>query len=109
MSAARSAGDQPEEAVAADRQLIAVSELAPFHGLAVDANAVEAAVVEDTKRLLVFPDDQRVAPRDARVIEADVGYRAAAEPVPALLQRERDHLVVVLHHQVAARIQGLAQ
>src|SRR4028118_2017473 len=104
MSAARSAGDQPEEAIAADRELVAISQLAPFDELAVDVDAVEAAVVEYAQGLVVLPDHQRMATGDARVVEAHVGHGAAAKPVPALLQREDAHLAVVLHGQVAARV-----
>ena len=54
---------------------------------AVVPGAVAAAVVEQ-ERLAVLVDDQRVAARDRRVVDLDVGAQAAPEPRDA--GRERD-------------------
>src|SRR5918996_2322596 len=76
------------EVVAADRQLVAVQEPSPVDRLAIDEQAVEAAVVEHPQRLFGLPDDQAVAPRDGWVVEAGVGRDAASDPRPATLQAE---------------------
>lgn len=91
------------EAVAADRQLVAVAQLAPLDQIGVDEDAVEAAVVEDAQRLARFGDDQGVAAGDAGVIEADIGGDAAADPRPAALDLEVEDLAFpVSADQVAA-------
>ena len=54
--------------------------------------------------------DQRVPPRDGGVVEADVRREAAAEPRPALLQRDdADAVAVVVGEVVAARDERLAR
>ena len=81
------------QVVAADHDLVAVGERAPLDPLAVDEHAVEAAVVEHAQAVRLA-DDQRVAARHGRVVEADVGGQAAADPRPLALQRERDDVAV---------------
>ena len=80
--------------MAADHDLVAVRQRAPFHPLAVDEHAVEAAVVEHAQAV-GLAHDQRVPARDGRVVEADVGGQAAADPSPLALEREGDDVVVV--------------
>src|SRR5688572_13746951 len=79
---------QREDVEAADRQLVAVAQLLPLDPLAVDEDAVEAAVVEHAQPPAGLRDDQRVAPRDARVVEAQVGGDAAPDARPAALDPE---------------------
>ena len=72
------------QVVAADHDLVAVGQRAPLHALAVDEHAVEAAIVEHAQPV-GLADDQRVAAGDGRVVEADVGGQAAADPGPLAL------------------------
>lgn len=96
-------GFESEEAEAADRQLIAIGKSAPFDDLAIEEDAVEAAVVEDTQRVGLLGDDQGVAARDAGVLETDIGADAASNPGPALGDREYlDLAVVIAQSDVAA-------
>ena len=97
------AGLEQVEVVAPDRELVAVAQGAPLDEFAVEDDAVEAAVVEDAQVLALLPDDQGVAAGDGRVVEADVGHGAAADPSPAQLEPERLDRVVA-EHQVAARL-----
>ena len=59
------------QAVAPDDDLVAVGEHARLDALAVDEDAVEAAVVEHA-HAVGLGDEQRVAARDGRVVEAHV-------------------------------------
>src|SRR5437763_548233 len=77
--------------MAADHDLVAVRQRAPFDALAVDEHAVEAAIVEYAQPV-GLANDQRVAARDCRVVESDVGCQAAPDPRPFALKRKRDHL-----------------
>ena len=43
---------------------------------------------------LAFEDDERVAARNGRIVEADVGRKAAADARPAVLQRHDAHALV---------------
>src|SRR6202012_3020855 len=80
-------GDVDEvQVMAADHDLVTVGERAPLHPLAVDEHAVEAAVVEHPQAGRLA-DDQRVAPGDGGVVEANVGGQAAPDAGP--LARER--------------------
>ena len=74
----RSAHVEEVQAVAPDDDLVAVAQRAPLDALAVDEDAVEGAVVEDPDAV-GLAHDQRVAARDRRVVEADVGGQAAAD------------------------------
>ena len=102
-SAPEASAAQHVEAEAAHGQLVAVAQRPPFDRLAVDGDAVEAAVVEDPKRLAGLGDDQRVAAGDAGVVDAQVGGGAAADPGPAAFDQEHVDLVVIaLHRQAVA-------
>jgi hypothetical protein len=87
--------------VAAHDDLVAVLEGAPFDPVPVDEDAVEAAVVEhpDAVRLA---HDQGVAARDGRVVEADVGGEAAADPRPLAGERDDGERLPVLVGEVLA-------
>ena len=78
-------GFEGEEAEAADCQFVAIGEAAPFDDLAVEEDAVEAAVVENAQRVGALGDDQGVAARDAGVVEADVGGGPATGAVRELI------------------------
>src|SRR5581483_425019 len=97
------------EPEAADQDLVAVLELVPVHALAVEEDAVQAAVVEHPgiARLAV---DERVPARDGGIVEADVRRQAAAHPRPAVLERDHvDALVVLVGDVVALLDQRLAR
>jgi hypothetical protein len=99
---------QQVEPEAADRDLVAVAQGLQLHLGAVDEDAVEAAVVEHAQLLAGLGDDQRVAARDGRVVEADIGVLAAADPGPAAFDREGlDPLAVVVDEVVAVARQGV--
>src|ERR687885_589665 len=83
----------------ADRELVPVGELGQLHALAVPEDTVEAAVVEDPRPSVVAVDE-RVAPRDRRVVEADVGGQAPPDPGPAVLKGNDSHALIVLERQV---------
>src|SRR5439155_1366364 len=70
--------------------------------LAVEDDAVEAAVVEDYRAPLA-PFHQRVAARDRRVLEDDVGGVTAPEPGGGLAQGDEGDLVAVGDGEIAAR------
>ena len=93
---------------AADRDLVTVDELVPVDALAVQEDPVEAAVVEDAHRSRLAVDE-RVAARHGRVVEAHVRRQRAAQPGPALLQREHVHAVVLVGHVVARLDQRVAR
>ena len=76
------------QVMAADHDLVAVGERAPLDALAVDEHAVEAAIVEHAQPV-GLTHDQRVPTGDGRIVEADVGREAAADPRPLALQGER--------------------
>src|SRR5215213_1928411 len=92
--------DQEVEDEPADHQLVAVVELAQVDAVAVDEDAVEAAVVEDPDDLALAVD-HRVATRDGRVVEADVGRQAAPDPRPALGHRDHAQVAVLVGDVVA--------
>ena len=97
------------EPVAADLELVAVDQRRPFDPLAVDEQAVEAAVVQGAKLVVRSADDQRVAARYGRVVELDVGRAAAPDPGPAVLERHDDRLAVLLEGDVlVARLERRA-
>src|SRR5690349_5208025 len=56
-------GIQEEDAVAADRDLVAVGQRGPLDALAVDVDAVQGAVVEHAYAL-GLADDERMTARD---------------------------------------------
>jgi hypothetical protein len=94
---------QRVEAEAADRQLVAILQPSPLDRLAVEEDAVEAAVVQDSQPPARLGDDQGVAAGDAGVVQAQVSGDAATDPGPASLDREDDDLAVVaLPGQVVA-------
>ena len=72
------------------------------HADAVDEGAVGAAVVEDPHALAVV-DDDRVAARDALVLEAQVGREATSQMGHRLMQRNEPRDLAVLDREVAAR------
>ena len=90
------------QAVAPDDDLVAVGQRAPLDALAVDEDAVERPVVEHA-HAVGLAHDQRVAARDRRVVEADVGGQAAPDPSPLLLQRRDPRRPGVLVGEVLAR------
>src|ERR1051326_1691523 len=92
-----------EEAEAADRQFVAISEATPLDYLAVDEDAVEAAVVEDPQRVGQPGDDQGMAAGDAGVVEGGVGGGAGGGPRPSLRDREDLDLAVLVVGDVATR------
>src|SRR6185312_6284952 len=87
--------------VAPDDDLVAVLQEPAVDPLAVHEHAVEAAVVEQPHPVGVL-DDQRVASRDRRVVEAHVGREAAADPGPLARQGDRVDLVALLVEEVVA-------
>src|SRR5690349_2272100 len=93
-----------EEAEAADREFVAVFESAPFDQLAVDEDAVEAAVVEDAQRVWKLGDDQGVATGDAGIVEAYVRCGTAADPGPTERDRKDPDLAVLSTGDVMARL-----
>ena len=94
---------QRVEPVAADRQLVAVAQRRPLDLLAVDGDAVEAAVVEDAQDLAGLGDDERVATGDAGIVKLQVGVGAAPDPRPAALDREAvDRAVVIAVDEMVA-------
>src|SRR5690349_8043255 len=98
----RSAGyDAKDQRDAPELDDVAVVQLRVGDAHAVDEGAVGAAVVEDPRALAVV-DDDRVAPRDALVLEAQVGREAAPEVGHRLVQRDQPRDLAVLDRQVAA-------
>src|SRR3954452_6425019 len=85
----------------ADRDLVAVVELVPVDALAVQEDAVQAAIVEDACSGPVAMDE-RVAARHRRIVEADVGGEAAADTRPAILEGGDVDAVVMLERDVVA-------
>src|ERR1700709_2852616 len=103
---------QRVEAVGADRQLDSVVQGPELDVLAVEEDAVEAAVAEAPHRVPGFGDDEGVAGGDAGVVEPEVGVGAAADPGPAVLDREGDDLAVVAlesEAEAGARLLSLAR
>src|ERR1700709_1836734 len=103
---------QRVEAVVADRQRVTVVQGPELDVLAVEEDAVEAAVVEDPHRLPGFGDDEGVAAGDAGVVEPEVGVGGAGDPGPAVLDREGDDLAVVAlesEAEAGARLLSLAR
>src|SRR6187455_1394416 len=89
----RSAGyDAKDQRDAPELDDVAVAQLRVGDAHAVDEGAVGAAVI----------DDDRVAPRDALVLEAQIGREAAPEVGHRLLQRDQPRDLAVLDRQVAA-------
>ena len=87
----------------ADLDLVAVAQARLAHALAVDVDAVAAAVVGDHGRAVAL-EHERVAAGDRRVVEHDVGAGAAADAGdPA--EAQDDHLLPVRDGEVAARRQ----
>ena len=84
------------QVVPADGQFVAVPQGRPPDRLAVEVDAVEAAVVEDPQWFAGFGDGEGVTAGDAGVVEAQVRRRAAADPGPAAFDREGDDLAVVV-------------
>ena len=70
--------------VTAYHDLIAVRKRAPLDSLAVDEHAVEAPVIEDPQPIWLA-DDQRMTAGNRRIVEADVGGEAPADPCPLAL------------------------
>jgi len=66
--------------VGADPQLVPICQPPPVDFLAVEDDAVEAAVVEHPDRLAGFVDEDGVAAGDAGIVEGDVGLGAAPDP-----------------------------
>jgi hypothetical protein len=89
------------QAVASDDDLVAVGQHAPLDPLAVDEHAVQAAVVQHADAIRLA-DDQRVAPRHRRVVEAHVRGQAAPDPRPLALERRDAHAARLLPGQVLA-------
>ena len=90
------------QAVAADDDLVAVGEQLRDDALAVDEHAVEAAVVEHA-HAVGLGDQHRMAARDGRILEAQVGRQAAADPHRVAGHGDRAHLAGVMEDEVAAR------
>jgi len=91
--------------MAPDQQLVSVCQPPPLDFLAVEDDAVEAAVVEHPDRLARFVDEERVAARDAWIVEADVGLGAAPDSGPAFLDAEcSDRAIALVQSQIAARL-----
>ena len=91
-SAERAAGGRRlhvVERVAAHHDLVAVGQRRPLDAPPVHVHAVERPVVEDP-HAVGLGDDQRMAPRDGRVVEADVGGQRAADPRPFARYRHDD-------------------
>src|SRR5688572_1915346 len=98
-----------EQLEPAQGELVVVLELAPVDALAVDPDAVQAAVVEHPDRLPLAVNE-RVAPRHGRVVEAHVRRKAAAQPGPALLQRDYpDPFAIVVREVVTTCHERLAR
>src|SRR5258707_5884172 len=92
---------QEAQPVAPDDDLVAVAQEAPVDAIAVDEHPVQAAVVEQPHPLRVM-HDQRVAPRDGRIVEAEIGREAAPDAGPLACQRNSPQLVVLLIDEVVA-------
>ena len=80
-----------------------MGERAPLDALAVDEDAVEAAVVEHADAVDAA-DDERVAARDRGVVEAHVRREPATDPRPLAGQRDDDDLLAILEAEVLARV-----
>jgi hypothetical protein len=87
--------------VAPDDDLVTVSEDPPLDPLAVDEHAVEAAVVEHADAV-GLAHDERVAARDGRIVEADVGGKAPADPRPLARQRDDSQVIALAEGDVLA-------
>src|SRR4029079_11639219 len=85
----------------AQADLVAVGESRPPDALAVDDDAVQAAVVEHDHDLAASGDDG-VAPRYGQVLEHDVGRGGTAEAEGPGADADDDELLAVLDRQVAA-------
>jgi hypothetical protein len=97
------------EVEAADRDLLAVAQLVHVDPLAADEHAVQAAVVEDAG-VAVLDVDQRVAARDGRVVEADLGRQAAADSRhPAAQLDDAQAATVVVGEVVAVVLERAAR
>src|SRR3954452_20015375 len=88
----------------AERDRVAVAQSGLPLPLAVDAHAVEAAVVPQ-HHLAAAAGDHGVPARDRAVLDHHVGRLPAAEPQAALADRDDDDLVAILDREVAARIE----
>src|SRR3954447_13337042 len=91
------------QAVAADLQLVAGRQRGPLDLVAVDEQAVQAAVVERAKLVLGGTHDEGMATGDGRIVEAQVRRGAAADPRPARGELDDDGLTVLLVGEVPAR------
>src|SRR3954468_24064077 len=87
-----------------DHDCVAIFELRLAHAVAVDEDAVEAAVVEQHGAPVAM-NEHGVAAGHGRVLEQDVRGRTApdAQPLPvAVAKREQDDLTRVLDGEIAA-------
>jgi len=76
-------------------QNVAIAEVGDCHRMAVDEGPVGAAVVEHPRAVAALSDD-RVAPRDVRILDPDVGRQAATDVDNRTVERDQVNLVVVL-------------
>src|SRR5205085_12172595 len=90
----------------AERDRVAVAQHGLGHALAVDAHAVEAAVVPQ-RHVGAAAGDHGVPAPDRPVLVHDVGRLAAADPQAPLPDRDHDDLFAVLDREVATRVEVL--
>jgi hypothetical protein len=91
----------------ADDDHVAVGERRLGHPAAVDVGAVRRAVVEDPQ-LARAVDDDRVAPRDGLVVEAQLRAPPASDVRDARRQAEQPRLVAILDDEVATGLRPRA-
>ena len=88
--------------MAPNRQLVAVGKHAGAHLLTAKKHSVAAALVHHP-HLVTPPDDHRVASRDGRVLEADVGVQTPPDTNDIAIHSTYDRLAVeILVDEVAA-------
>src|SRR6185295_280992 len=97
-----SSGLNDVEPVTADLELVAVLKWRPLDPLAVDEQAVQAAIVEGAQLVFGSADDQSMSARNGRVVELDIGRAAATDPVPAIVELDDHGLVVLLEGDAQA-------
>lgn len=95
----------------ADPDDVAVVQLCDSHLAAIDERSGGAAVVKHADRIgtVAADGDDRVAARDVRVLESNVGDQAAPDVGDRPLERDQPAAAVVLDRQVAPRRRDLSE
>ncbi len=78
----------------AERDLVAAGQVNGDHMLAVDACSVRAAPVKQARALRAL-DDDRMQPREAAIVDTDVGRQAPADVRDLLAERDQPRAVFV--------------